>query len=124
MNGLISLKGVYEPPRTSDGVRVLVDRLWPRGLSRAEARIDLWIREIAPSEALRTWFDHRPNRWAEFSRRYRDELNDNPVLGRLRAYCQGRKVTLVFAARDRARNNAVVLADLMSAPSAAPRAHS
>jgi uncharacterized protein YeaO (DUF488 family) len=57
----------YDPPRNGDGVRVLVDRPWPRGLSKAEGRIDLWIREIAPCEALRTWFDHRPNRWAEFS---------------------------------------------------------
>ena len=121
MNGRISLKRAYDPPRDSDGVRVLVDRLWPRGLSKAEAGIDLWIREIAPSDQLRIWFDHRPNRWAEFSRRYRDELNDNPVLGRLQAFCRGRKVTLVFAARDRARNNAVVLADLMTAPSAASR---
>lgn len=121
MTGRISLKRAYDPSRDSDGMRVLVDRLWPRGLSKAEARIDLWIREIAPSDALRTWFDHRPSRWAEFSRRYRDELDANPVLGRLRAFCRGRKVTLVFAARDRARNNAVVLADLLTAPSAGPR---
>ena len=93
----------------------------PAMRKQAEAGIDLWIREIAPSDQLRIWFDHRPNRWAEFSRRYRDELNDNPVLGRLQAFCRGRKVTLVFAARDRARNNAVVLADLMTAPSAASR---
>jgi uncharacterized protein YeaO (DUF488 family) len=120
MNGRISIKRAYEPPRDSDGTRVLVDRLWPRGLSRAQARIDMWIREIAPSEDLRTWFDHRPNRWPEFSRRYRDELKDNPVLTRLQAFSRDHPVTLVFAARDAARNNAVVLAEFMTRPPAPP----
>jgi uncharacterized protein YeaO (DUF488 family) len=124
MNGRIGIKRAYDPPRDSDGTRVLVDRLWPRGLSRAQGRIDMWIREIAPSEELRTWFDHRPNRWAEFSRRYRDELKDNPVLVRLQAFSRERPVTLVFAARDAARNNAVVLAEVMRRPPAPPSADS
>ncbi|HEX5379069.1 MAG TPA: DUF488 domain-containing protein [Phenylobacterium sp.] len=114
------IKRVYEPPLDGDGLRVLVDRLWPRGLSKAAARVDLWIREIAPSDELRTWFDHQPGRWDEFRRRYRDELRDNPVLGRLQAFCRGRPVTLLFAAQDPDRNNAVVLADLLTAAPAAP----
>lgn len=112
----IRLKRVYEPPAPGDGVRVLVDRLWPRGLRKADAAIDRWPKELAPSTELRRWFGHEPSRWAEFQKRYRHELaGRTDLLGELRTLARGRTVTLLFAAHDEAHNQAVVLRDLLRA---------
>lgn len=107
---MFKLKRAYETPSAADGVRVLVDRLWPRGLTKNKAHLDLWLRDIAPSPRLRTWFDHDPNRWQAFQRRYWSELKDQPELvADLRK--KGRKgtVTLVYAARDEDHNHALAL---------------
>jgi uncharacterized protein YeaO (DUF488 family) len=92
---------------------VLVDRLWPRGLTKAEAGIDDWAKEVAPTAALRRWFGHDPERWDEFQRRYRAELKDNPALDKLRALVAAGPVTLVYGARDETHNQAVVLRDVL-----------
>ena len=109
----IVTKRVYEPPARGDGLRILVDRLWPRGLRKATADIDVWAKDVAPRPALRTWFDHRPERFAEFKRRYRDELAHNPALADMRGTIGKGKVTLLYAARDPAINHAVVLAEVL-----------
>ena len=109
----VRIKRVYDPPTLKDGARVLVDRLWPRGLKKAEARIDRWMKEVAPSTALRTWFGHEPARFAEFRKRYAAEMADNPALAELRKLGRGRTVTLLYAARDPAQNQAAVLLDLL-----------
>lgn len=110
----IKLKRVYDTPSTDDGMRILVERLWPRGLSKAAAKIDHWAKDVAPTPALRTWFGHRPERWQEFRRRYRTELVANPeAVTDLRSRCRGRPVTFVFAAKDTARNGAIVLQELL-----------
>src|SRR5690349_11180979 len=104
------IKRVYDPPEKSDGTRILVDRLWPRGLSKAKAGIDLWLKEIAPSAELRTWFGHDADRWDEFRTRYRAELKKNePALTALKQEIEKGAVTLVYGAKDEAHNNAVVL---------------
>ena len=106
----IRLKRVYEPPNDADGTRVLVERLWPRGVSKATAAIDYWAKDAAPSPALRTWFAHRSERWQEFCTRYWRELKENrDGLIRLRELCNGRRVTFIFASKDELRNGAVVL---------------
>lgn len=106
----LSVKRVYDPPAAGDGKRVLVDRVWPRGMRKQDAAIDLWIKEIAPSTGLRQWFGHREDRWDAFCRRYGDELDRNPEpLRRLRDFIGGEAATLLYAARDRERNNAVAL---------------
>ena len=108
----IRLKRIYTPPSAEDGARVLVDRLWPRGVSKARAALALWCKDAAPSTALRQWFNHDPARWAEFQRRYRAELAANDAaLAPTRALAKDGPVTLLFAARDEARNEAVVLRD-------------
>jgi len=108
----VQLKRAYEAAAAGDGQRILVDRLWPRGISKDEARLDDWMKDIAPSADLRTWFGHDPERWAEFRRRYRAELKDNaPLLGDLRRRARKGRITLVYAARDEAHNDAVVLRD-------------
>jgi uncharacterized protein YeaO (DUF488 family) len=109
----LRIKRAYEPPAPEDGLRVLVDRLWPRGLQKSAARIDRWMKEAAPSDGLRRWFAHRPERFAEFRRRYAAELAGNPALGELRALGRGRPVTLLYGARDPKLNQAVVLLDLL-----------
>ncbi len=106
----VRTKRIYDPPESDDGLRVLVDRLWPRGVSKAEARLDLWQKDVAPSTALRKWFDHRPDRWAEFERRYRLELQDASAVRDLVVLAQKGPVTLLYGARDREHNEAVVLA--------------
>lgn len=107
----VALKRVYEPPSPSDGTRILVDRLWPRGLSKEKARVDLWLKEIAPSTELRRWFAHDPAKWAEFQRRYRAELDANPdAVSELKAALSDGPATLVYGAKDEAHNDAVVLA--------------
>lgn len=113
---MVRVKRVYEPPQRADGARVLVDRLWPRGLSKTQAKIDLWLRDVAPSDALRKWFAHEPAKWPAFQRRYVTELKDKAEpLQRLRQLTrEHRLLTLVYAASDPARNNAVVLAGVLN----------
>ena len=110
---MVRIKRVYEPPQRADGVRVLVDRLWPRGLSKTQAKVDLWLRDVAPSDALRKWFAHEPAKWPGFQQRYVAELKDKTEeLQRLKQ--ERRVITLVYAASDTVRNNAVVLARLLN----------
>jgi uncharacterized protein YeaO (DUF488 family) len=114
----VAIKRVYERPAKSDGTRILVDRLWPRGVSKARAKLDGWEKEVAPSNALRKWFGHRPERFAEFKKRYRAELRGNPAVKELRALTG--KVTLVYSAHDPKANQAVVLAQVLK-PRRAPK---
>ena len=107
---LVRIKRIYEPAVQGDGYRILVDRLWPRGISKAAARIDLWMRDIAPSTALRRWFNHDPVRWKEFCVRYRAELREQlPLLDAVRQQVKEGPVTLVYAAWDERFNQAVML---------------
>jgi len=106
----VSIKRVYEPASPKDGRRVLVDRLWPRGVSKAKARLDAWLKDVAPSTELRQWFGHRPERWAEFRRRYLAELRGNPAVGTLREMAVSGPLTLLYGAKDADHNDAVVLA--------------
>lgn len=111
----ISTKRVYEPASPADGQRVLVDRLWPRGVSKERAHLDLWMKEVAPSPELRRWFGHQPERWPEFRRRYTGELKANPeALAALRKMAEARPLTLLFGTRDTARNEASVLAEVLT----------
>lgn len=106
----LRLKRAYEPAEPDDGVRILVDRLWPRGVSKAKAALDDWIKEIAPSTGLRKWFGHDPARWSEFQHRYRAELRgQSAALDRIRARARAGVVTLVYSAHDEQHNDAVVL---------------
>jgi uncharacterized protein YeaO (DUF488 family) len=111
--GRITIKRVYAAPSNDDGLRVLVDRLWPRGLSKEEARIDLWLKDLAPSGELRQWFGHKEERWKEFHRRYLEELKDNEAVNCLRRISENNNVTLLFAARNEDKNNAAVLKELI-----------
>lgn len=113
---MFRLKRAYEPPAPSDGRRILVDRLWPRGLSKEKAAIDEWMKEIAPSAELRRWFGHDPEKWREFRRRYTQELRARGGLVREIARLASRgRVTLVYGARDEEHNDAVVLAAVIRA---------
>ena len=108
----VKLKRAYDAPAKSDGYRVLADRLWPRGIAKVNAKVDLWLKEVAPSNALRRWFHEAPEvRWPAFRDRYRDELRGGAAvpLAELRGLAERGPVTLLFAARDEARNSAVVL---------------
>ncbi|MGE5625943.1 MAG: DUF488 domain-containing protein [Bacillota bacterium] len=107
----LKIKRVYLKPENSDGCRILVDRLWPRGLSKQKARLDRWLKDIAPSTALRKWYGHDPARWAEFKRRYGAELRkQKPAVTELRALLKAHKrVTLLFSSREEKLNNAVAL---------------
>jgi uncharacterized protein YeaO (DUF488 family) len=108
----LQVKRVYDPPSNDDGVRVLVDRLWPRGLTKATAAVDLWLKDIAPSVTLRRWFNHdpSPSRWSEFTDRYFEELdNKKASIAALAGAVRHGKVTLLFGARDPDHNNAVAL---------------
>jgi uncharacterized protein YeaO (DUF488 family) len=110
----IQIKRAYEPASPDDGHRVLIDRLWPRGVSRSNARIDDWIKELSPSTELRQWFGHDPRRFEEFRRRYVEELRDErPRLTALRRRAREGRVTLVYAAHDTVHNDAVVLAEIL-----------
>jgi uncharacterized protein YeaO (DUF488 family) len=107
---MIHLKRAYEKPSRKDGVRILVERLWPRGLTKERATVNLWLKDVAPSPALRKWFAHDPAKWKQFQQRYWKELRNNPgPLARLRNELRKGKVTLVYAARDEERNGAVAL---------------
>jgi uncharacterized protein YeaO (DUF488 family) len=110
----VRLKRVYEPAKRSDGYRILIDRLWPRGVSRERAALDAWDPELAPSTELRTWFGHDPGRFEEFRRRYVDELRgQRSRLTELRRRARDGTLTLVFSARDTEHNDAVVLAEVV-----------
>jgi len=106
----VKLKRAYAPASRSDGARILIDRLWPRGVKKETAQLDGWMKEIAPGTALRKWFGHAPERWPEFRRRYELEIRKHPEqLARLRSLARADKLTLVFSARDVEHNDAVVL---------------
>lgn len=110
----IKLKRAYDDAESDDGTRILVDRLWPRGVRKVDAAIDLWAKDVAPSAGLRKWFGHDPARWPEFRRRYSEEMRQHRErLDELRALAQRGPITLVFAARDPAHNDAVVLRDFL-----------
>ncbi|MGH6812427.1 MAG: DUF488 domain-containing protein [Methylocella sp.] len=110
--GNIKLKRVYEAPAATDGIRVLVDRLWPRGLKKADVASDRWMKDLAPSGELRRWFGHDPARWEEFRRRYSAELRAHAaLLQELRDLARSGQVTLLFGARDETHNEAVALRD-------------
>lgn len=113
MHKAIRIKRIYEPPSPEDGVRILVDRLWPRGVSKEQASIDEWMKDIAPSPALRAWFGHRPERFAEFAEKYGQELSEDPARRELAERIAGMavrtNVTLVYAAKDPVHNHAAVL---------------
>jgi uncharacterized protein YeaO (DUF488 family) len=110
---MVSIKRVYEDASDGDGERILIDRLWPRGLAKAKAAIDLWAKEVAPTSELRIWFGHRPERFDEFRTRYLDELNSNPAAAALRKQITRKKATLLYAAKDPVHNHAVVLAEFL-----------
>ena len=113
---MIALKRIYDRPEADDGYRVLVDRLWPRGVKREHADLDAWLQSIAPSDELRTWFHHDVQRWELFVNRYKAELSTVDAIGaltRLSEIAKHRKVTLLFEARSRNQNNAVVIRDLL-----------
>lgn len=110
----VKLKRAYDPADASDGIRILIDRLWPRGVRKADAAIDRWTKDIAPSTALRKWFGHDPDRWQEFRTRYTDEIGKHSdQLDELRALARAGRITLVFAAHDELHNDAVVLRDIV-----------
>ena len=110
----IRLKRIYAAPAREDGVRILVDRLWPRGVRKAAAALDEWAKEVAPSDALRKWYAHDPTRWNEFRRRYREELDAHGgAIERLRERARDGAITLLYAARDEAHCHALVLRDVL-----------
>ena len=112
----IALKRVYEAPSKTDGTRILVERLWPRGLSKQDAKVDLWLKEVAPSGELRRWFSHDPDKWTEFKRRYFEELKDaEDALEKVVAQVEKGPVTFVFASREERFNNAVALREYLDA---------
>ena len=115
----IRLKRAYEAPSPSDGVRILVERLWPRGLSKEKADVDVWLKEVAPSTELRRWFGHDAARWEEFRHRYGHELRERPEgLERLRSLVAAGPVTFVYGSRDQAHNAATVLKELLESEGA------
>lgn len=110
----IAIKRVYDEPDSNDGQRVLVDRLWPRGLSKDKAKIDVWLRDIAPSTELRQWFGHDPAKWGEFQKRFTAELQTNAAaVDQLRALTN-KPLTIVYGAKDELHNNAVVIRDFLA----------
>jgi len=121
----VKLKRAYDPPSGSDGIRILIDRVWPRGINKANAAIDQWDKSIAPSTMLRNWFGHDPARWQEFRRRYTNEIHRHrEQLDELRTRAQSGRITLVFAAHDRIHNHAVVLRDILLGRADARSSHS
>ncbi len=113
---MIQLKRIYDSANEDDGYRVLIDRLWPRGLSKGNAKIDLWMKDIAPSTELRKWFHHDPDKWEEFQELYKEELSNNKDLldQLLKLEKDNNKLTLLYSAKDRERNQAVVILQLLS----------
>jgi len=111
---MLRIKRIYTAPDEHDGYRVLVDRLWPRGVAKEKAAIDIWLKDVAPSAELRTWFGHDPARFSEFKERYETELTANPALSELKSILQQHPaVTLLYSAKDEAHNQAVVLRDFL-----------
>jgi len=112
----IAIKRVYEKPVSGDGARILVDRLWPRGVSKERAKLDLWLKDIAPSTELREWFGHDPKKWIGFQKKYKIELanNEEPVAELKKIIRQNKTVTLLYAAKDEEHNEAVVINNLLS----------
>ncbi len=111
---MVRIRRIYDEPAAEDGKRILVDRLWPRGIAKEKARIDEWLKEIAPSDELRKWFGHDPARWDEFRERYRRELEAKAeLLDQLRGLTKKGTVTLLFAAKDEEHNNAVALKEIL-----------
>ena len=112
---MVKIKRIYQEVEPVDGRRILVDRLWPRGISKERAHVDWWLKEIAPSNELRRWFAHDPSRWEEFQARYRAELDAlRPLLDEVRSLAERETVTLLYAARDEEHNNAVLLKELLA----------
>ncbi len=110
----IELKRIYEKPSPDDGYRILIDRLWPRGVSGENARIDEWLKEIAPGDELRKWFHHDPNKWNEFKERYGKDLEEHPdIVERICRMANRQRITLVYAAKDKNFNNAVALREYL-----------
>ncbi|MGC9227354.1 DUF488 domain-containing protein [Caldivirga sp.] len=110
---MIRVKRIYEPPSSDDGVRILVDRLWPRGISKDEAKVDLWLRDVAPSDELRRWFSHDPAKWEEFKSRYFNELRNNPkVKVIIEILREGKTITLLYSSKS-PYNNAVALREYL-----------
>ncbi|MFT3999814.1 MAG: DUF488 domain-containing protein [Rhizobium sp.] len=110
----LRIKRIYEPPAAQDGTRILVDRLWPRGVSKEEAHVHAWLKEIAPSAELRRWFGHDPEKWDAFRRRYLEELENNPAaVEELKRQIGQSTATLLYGARDTEHNNALVLRDFI-----------
>ena len=107
-------KRVYDAATKDDGYRVLVDRLWPRGLTKAKANVDLWLKEVAPSTALRKWFGHEPEKWPEFQKRYRGELNQEALASLRKLEKQHKRVTLLYGAKSNERNQAVALLKILA----------
>ena len=114
MTSMVKIKRVYDPASREDGKRIYVDRLWPRGMKKEEVKMDEWLKEISPSDALRKWFGHDPSRYGEFKKRYTKELKANSeVLERIKSEAKKKAVTLLFSAKDTEHNNAAVLRDLL-----------
>jgi uncharacterized protein YeaO (DUF488 family) len=110
----IKLKRVYEPIENSDGFRILIDRLWPRGINKEKGHIDIWLKEIAPSVALRKWFNHEPGKWKKFVEKYHEELEQSETVNEIIKLIKKHKsVTLLYAARDTQHNNAIVLQEFL-----------
>lgn len=112
---MIKIKRVYDPVDPEDGKRILIDRLWPRGLKKEDLKMDEWLKEIAPSDQLRKWFSHDPKKYEEFKKRYAKELEDkSEILARIKAEAKKGTVTILFSAKDTEHNNATVLRELLS----------
>ncbi len=112
---MIKIKRVYDPPEPGDGKRILVDRLWPRGIKKENLKVDEWLKEISPSDKLRKWFSHDPKKYEEFKKRYTRELEDkSDILGRIKKEAKKGRVTLLFSAKDTEHNNATVLKELLT----------
>ncbi len=118
---LLGVKRIYEKASITDGRRILVDRLWPRGVRRSTSNIDIWMKEIAPSEELRRWFNHDPGKWVAFKKRYWEEIKGKNIFKALQARLNVEDVTLVFASSDERHNNAIALASFLKSHAAKPK---
>lgn len=111
---MVIIKRVYDQPEKKDGYRIFIDRLWPRGMRKDALHYDIWLKDIAPSSSLRTWFGHKPERFAEFTKRYKAELKENVALNELKQLCKGHKnICLLIAAKDAAHNHALVVKEIL-----------